>query len=194
MIDIKSFDILSPGFNSEVLEVIDKAWIKSTALTKEQKEKNLQEIFHCYIERLNKTLKENESNDVLDLVLEKSTYLTTATGVWEWPGAETLKVSEFHRLTIFLYNYNKYRFAPDTTSKIKDLHFKAFENLAKFLEVLVELSSQELSEELLFIIFNDLFSFYLKTLQFSSEENKLKAQEDILAIIDMLYEETSILI
>jgi hypothetical protein len=193
MIDIKSFDILSPGFNPEIIEVVEKSWIKSTATTKEQKEKNLHDIFHTYLDRLNKSLKSNESNDIADLILEKSVYLNNSTGVTEWPGAETLKVPDLHRLTIFLYNYNKFRFALNTQTKIRDLSFKSFENLAKFLEVLMELSSLELSEELLFSIFNDVFYFYVKAREDKSlsDENKTKVQEDMMNIIDMIYEETS---
>jgi hypothetical protein len=193
MIDIKSFDILSPGYNPDIVEVIEKCWIKSTATTKEQKEKNLHDIFHSFLDRLNKSLKDNENSDaVADLILEKSVYLTEVTGVTDWPGAETLKVPDFHRLTIFLYNYNKFRFSLNASAKIKDLPFKAFENLAKFLEVLMELSSLELSEELLFCIFNDLFAFYVKAKESNlSEENIIKVQEDMMAIIDMVYEETS---
>jgi hypothetical protein len=192
MFDIKSYDILSPELNSEIVEVVDRAWIKSSAHTKEQKEKNLQEIFHTYLDRLNKTLKQNESVDVQDLVLEKSEYILTSTGVSDWPGVETLKVTDLHRLTIFLYNYNKYRYALRSASKIKELQFKAFENLTKFFEVLVELSSQDLSEELLFTLFNDYFKFYVLSRQTSTDENKTKTEEDLFAILDMLYEETSI--
>jgi hypothetical protein len=193
MIDTKSFDILSPGFNPEIIEVVERAWIKSTATTKEQKDKNLHDIFHTYLDRLNKTLKSNESADLADLILEKSVYLTNSTGVHDWPGAETLKVADFHRLTFFLYNYNKFRFAVNTQTKIKELNFKAFENLAKFLEVLMELTSMELSEELLLCIYNDVFYFYVKAREEKtlSEENKTKVEEDMMAIIEMIYEETS---
>lgn len=192
MIDIKSFDILSPGHNQEIIDVVEKAWIKSVATTKEQKDKNLHDIFHTYLDRLNKSLKESDSPDaVADLVLEKSKYIYEVTGVADWPGVETLKVNEFQRLTIFLYNYNKFRLSSNTNAKIKDFSFKAFENLAKFLEVLVE-SNFGLSEEMLFCIFNDVFNFYVKARESSlSEENLTKVQEDMVAIIEMIYEETS---
>lgn len=193
MIDTKSFDILSPGYNTEIIEVVERAWIKSTVTTKEQKDKNIHDIFHTYLDRLNKTLKSNESADLADLILEKSVFLTNSTGVHDWPGAETLKVADFHRLTIFLYNYNKFRFTLNTQTKIKELNFKAFENLAKFLEVLMELTSMELSEELLFSIYNDVFYFYVRAREEKtlSEENKTKVEEDMRAIIEMIYEETS---
>jgi len=186
MKDIKSIDILSSGLNLDIIESIEKVTIKSNSATKEQKEKSHHDLFHTYLEKLNKTLKQNESAQLSDLVIEKSSLIGKAISISEWPGAETLKVADFHRLTIPLYNYNKHRH-----SKMKEIHFKAFENLAKFLEVLIELSSSEIDETLLFLIYNDIFSYYVMTRRSNNEENSQKANEDIFAIIDMIYEETS---
>lgn len=194
MLDIKSYDILSPGFNSELVEIVEKAWIKSSATTKEQKEKNLNDIFHVYLEKLNKSLKENETSDISDLIMEKSFYITETTGAYEWPRAETLKVSELHRLTLYLYNYSKYKFAIQAGfhNTTKDLAFKAFENLAKFLEILAEFISFELSEDLLSTIYHDVFYFYVKTRESNTTEDlKAKAKEDLQLILDSIYEETS---
>jgi hypothetical protein len=194
MIDVKSFDIVSPGYNQELVDAIEKCWVKSTATTKEQKEKNLNEIFHVYLEKLNKSLKEVESASISDLIMEKSIYMTDVTGVYDWPRPESLKVSDFHRLTIFLYNYSKHRvaFQAGHFNVGKDVAFKAFENLSKFLELLMEMLSFELSEDLLFCIYNDIFHFYVKARELSqTDEMKNKVKEDLEMIFQMIYEETS---
>jgi len=190
MIDVKSFDIISSGHNHELLDVIEKSWKKSTATTKEQKEKNLHDIFHTFLDNLNKALKNSESADISDLILVKSVYLTEVTGVYDWPRPETLKVSDFHRLTIFLYYYCKYKIG-STQMNMKDISFKAFENIVKFLELLMEMLSFELNQDFLFCVFYDLFQFYVSALHHNNEENRNKVKEDMKSIIEMIYEETS---
>jgi hypothetical protein len=182
----ESFDIVSPNYNNEILDIIDKAWKKSTATTKEQKDKNVFDIFHTFLACLNKALISSSSAELADIVLEKSVYMAETTGIFEWPPVETLKLSDLNRNSILLYNYLKFKFSNNKNAK--DSAFKAFENLNKLVDCIIDTTY---THEMILNIFNDYFAFYTKAKETSTEENKTKCQEDIEAIIQMLLEETS---
>lgn len=191
MFNINSSDILSPAYNTEITDIVEKAWLKSSAATKEQREKNIHDIFRTFLSSLNKKLNEGLDLDLSDLILEKSKYITDSTGIFEWPSAETLKVPDLHRLTLYFYNYLKNHFALASLGKIsKDLPFKAFENLVKFIESNLD-SFSMLTEELIFSIFNDFFYFYKLARQSNNEETKEKSKMDMEDIINHLFTETS---
>jgi hypothetical protein len=205
MLNVKSFDILFPICNQEVLDVVERAWIKSTATTKEQKDKNVFDIFHTFLNRLNKSFTSNSNAELSDLILEKSVYIVDTTGIHEWPNVESLKLSDLHRMTVLIYNYLKYKFhlihfikisqtqqtfiTVSNSKNIKDSSFKSFENLVKLIEGMMDVS---FSDELIYSIFNDFFLFYVKARDSNqTEDNRNKSLEDMEAIIQMLLEETS---
>jgi hypothetical protein len=205
MLNVKSFDILFPTINQEVVDVVERAWIKSTATTKEQKEKNVFDIFHTFLSKLNKSFLSNSSAELTDLILEKSVYIVETTSIHEWPNVESLRLSDLHRMTVMIYNYLKYKFhlihyitlsqtqqtfaTPINTKNIKDSSFKSFENLVKLIEGMMDTS---FTDELVYSIFCDFFLFYVKARDTNqSEENRNKSLEDMEAIIQMLMEETS---
>jgi hypothetical protein len=194
--DIKTQDIYTLSLNNEINEIIEKAWLNSTATTKEQKDKQLFDIFHTFLNQLNKNLKEDNAFAITDLILEKSILIAESTGIYDWPSAEVLKISNLHRLTLFLYNYSKFRLNLIVTRKsgkhIKDLYLRAFENSCRFLEVYLEISSTlYLQADLVFIIFKDLFEFYVLARENASKESQDKIKDDVELLIDNYKEETS---
>jgi hypothetical protein len=205
MLNAKSFDIFFPNSNQEIIDVVERAWIKSTATTKEQKEKNVFDIFHTFLNKLNKSFTSNSNGELSDLVLEKSVYIAETTNIYEWPNVESLKLSDLHRMTVMIYNYIKFKFhlihlitlshsqqtftTVNNTKNIKDSSFKSFENLVKLIEGMMDAS---FTDELIYSIFNDFFLFYVRARDNNqSEENRNKSLEDMEAIIQMLLEETS---
>lgn len=187
---ISTCDVLTPICNQEIVDLVEKTFVKSTATTKEQKQRIILDIFHTFLLKLNKNLYANDPNENSDLMLQKAEYITSTTKTNNWPAPENLKVSDLHRLTLFMYNYLRSKYTLRTSVK-KDGAYKAFENLVKFFEVYIE-SQSGLSEELVFGIFRDFFMFYQTARENSeSPEAKEGVLEDMGLIIDMLDEETS---
>jgi hypothetical protein len=199
--NISTYDITThDNLNHDLLEKIDKIWIKSTATTKEQKEKQVFDIFHLFLDKLNNYMTKNENLNVSDLILDKSIYISNLTGISDWPSIESLKVTNLHRLSLSIYNYLRYRFILMNLSEgqlsknkhLKDTPLKAFETICKVVEDLVQDCPIKLTQETIYFIFNDFFEFYLKGRSLSqSNDNRIRVQEDMIAVSDLIKEETS---
>lgn len=109
-------------------------------------------------------------------------------GTSEWPNIENLKIASLHRLTIFLYNFLKYKYSTNEKN-LQENSFRAFENLAKCIEIYLEMTSLEINEDSLITIFNEFYNSYTKARKHTTHHERVK--EDMEAIIDMLNEETS---
>lgn len=193
ILNIKSFDILVVHTNQDVIDSVEKVWTK-TNVTKEVKERQIYDVFHMFVGKMNKLLFNGDWVELADLVLEKSVYISKTTELKEWPNAENLKLNDLHRLALPLYSYLKYHNA-QTNKHNRDVIFKGFENLIKLINILIEsLNTYGITDDLLFFLFNELFDFYAKARSCSTmtEENKEKVFEDMEATIQFIYEETNI--
>lgn len=188
--EIQQEEILT-NLNPEVNEYIERLWTKSVASTKEQKEKNITEIFYLFLKRLNTHLNESNAAEITDLIFDKSELVSEVLSNYDWPNAETLKVSNLHRLALFFFFYAKSRislFHPKGKMRINEAPLKACENLLQMLNVLIELPIiSKLQPLFLHVVFQDLFMFY------SMINNKSETlKEEIEGIISLYYEETNI--
>lgn len=196
-ININPEDLINSNMNQPIMDTLEKCWIKSTATTKEQKEKQLHDIFHSYLQQLNINLKENRGAEVSDIILEKTHILFETTGVSEWPSGDSLKVTNLHRLSLFLYAHARYRLNLLHLNRFgkhpREVCLRAFENALKLLEVYGEISSSVyIQENLIFIIFKDLFDFYCLVRQHTPNKETLdKITEDLNVLIDIYKEEMS---
>ena len=180
-----------PGSNSlnpEIIESIDKISIKSNMINKEQREKNIKELYKTVLLKISKILDERNSNELMDLIFDKSIQICEITKEYEWPGVKDLKVSNLNRFTNFFYIYIRSRlilYSNKSKKNIQETAIKACDNLLKLLNILID-NTGIIENNLYYMIFYDLFEFFL--LSNKNEETK----NEIDNIIDLYLEETNI--
>ena len=180
-----------PGSNSlnpEIIESIEKISIKSNMINKEQREKNIKELYKTVLLKISKILDERNSNELMDLIFDKSIQICEITKEYEWPGVKDLKVSNLNRFTNFFYIYIRSRlilYSNKSKKNIQETAIKACDNLLKLLNILID-NTGIIENNLYYMIFYDLFEFFL--LSNKNEETK----NEIDNIIDLYLEETNI--
>ena len=180
-----------PGSNSlnpEIIESIEKISIKSNMINKEQREKNIKELYKTVLLKISKILDERNSNELMDLIFDKSIQICEITKEYEWPGLKDLKVSNLNRFTNFFYIYIRSRlilYSNKSKKNIQETAIKACDNLLKLLNILID-NTGIIENNLYYMIFYDLFEFFL--LSNKNEETK----NEIDNIIDLYLEETNI--
>lgn len=95
-----------------------------------------------------------------------------------------------HRLALFIYNYQRFK----TTSKnTKEIYFRGFENIAKLLDVYMEMiNNVHIKENFLFNIFDDFFYFYKKAKETAEDSQHLETLvQDMEGTLSLVFEETS---
>ena len=80
--ELKSFQ---NNLNPEILESIEKTMIKSSLISKEQKEKSILEIYQTFIQRLSFNLNDQNSIAISDLIFDKSYEIYKITEKNDWP-------------------------------------------------------------------------------------------------------------
>lgn len=174
------------NLNPEINEAIEKLHLNINKNSKEQKEKGILELQKTFIQRLSKSLEKVNIMEVTDLILDKSIKISEITENYDWPSAESLKVPNLFRNTNLLYVYVKNRLnmlSGKGKKFIKDGPLKAVDNLINILNCIIE-EAITLDNDLLYICFEDLFSFY--SLSNFDEKNK-ELIEDLIS----LYKEES---
>ena len=182
--ELKSFQ---NNLNPEILESIEKTMIKSSLISKEQKEKSILEIYQTFIQRLSFNLNDQNSIAISDLIFDKSYEIYKITEKNDWPNLETFKLPNLHRLTNLFYIYIKSRLKlinkDKKINKNKIIFIKACENIIKLLIALIDNSLlNHLQNNLLYMLFKDLFEFY----HITNYNDKIK---DSLEELFSLYEE-----
>ena len=182
--ELKSFQ---NNLNPEILESIEKTMIKSSLISKEQKEKSILEIYQTFIQRLSFNLNDQNSIAISDLIFDKSYEIYKITEKNDWPNLETFKLPNLHRLTNLFYIYIKSRLKlinkEKKMNKNKSIFIKACENIIKLLIALIDNSLlNHLQNNLLYMLFKDLFEFY----HITNYNEKIK---DSLEELFSLYEE-----
>ena len=182
--ELKSFQ---NNLNPEILESIEKTMIKSSLISKEQKEKSILEIYQTFIQRLSFNLNDQNSIAISDLIFDKSYEIYKITEKNDWPNLETFKLPNLHRLTNLFYIYIKSRLKlinkDKKINKNKIIFIKACENIIKLLIALIDNSLlNHLQNNLLYMLFKDLFEFY----HITNYNEKIK---DSLEELFSLYEE-----
>jgi hypothetical protein len=182
--ELKSFQ---NNLNPEILESIEKTMIKSSLISKEQKEKSILEIYQTFIQRLSFNLNDQNSIAISDLIFDKSYEIYKITEKNDWPNLETFKLPNLHRLTNLFYIYIKSRLKlinkEKKMNKNKIIFIKACENIIKLLIALIDNSLlNHLQNNLLYMLFKDLFEFY----HITNYNEKIK---DSLEELFSLYEE-----
>ena len=182
--ELKSFQ---NNLNPEILESIEKTMIKSSLISKEQKEKSILEIYQTFIQRLSFNLNDQNSIAISDLIFDKSYEIYKITEKNDWPNLETFKLPNLHRLTNLFYIYIKSRLKlinkEKKMNKNKIIFIKACENIIKLLIALIDNSLlNHLQNNLLYMLFKDLFEFY----HITNYNDKIK---DSLEELFSLYEE-----
>jgi len=81
-----------------------------------------------------------------------------------------------------------------TTKNTKEVYYRGFENIAKFLDVYMEMiNNVYIKENFLFNIFDDMFYFYKKAKETADDEENIKTLTlDMEATLSLVFEETSI--
>ena len=174
--------------NPEINEAIDKLYLNINSNSKEQKEKGILELHKTFLQTLSKSLEKGNISEVTDLILDKCLKISEVTNEYDWPTAETLKVPNLFRHTNLLYVYVKSRLnllSGKGKIFIKDGASKAVDNLVRILNEVVE-DSIKLENNLIYICFEDLFSFYC----LSNFDEKCK--ESIEELISLYSEESNI--
>jgi hypothetical protein len=182
--ELKSFQ---NNLNPEILESIEKTMIKSSLISKEQKEKSILEIYQTFIQRLSFNLNDQNSIAISDLIFDKSYEIYKITEKNDWPNLETFKLPNLHRLTNLFYIYIKSRLKlinkEKKMNKNKSIFIKACENIIKLLIALIDnYLLNHLQNNLLYMLFKDLFEFY----HITNYNDKIK---DSLEELFSLYEE-----
>ena len=178
----------SNSLNPEIIESIEKISIKSNMINKEQREKNIKELYKTVLLKISKILDERNSNELMDLIFDKSIQICEITKEYEWPGLKDLKVSNLNRFTNFFYIYIRSRlilYSNKSKKNIQETAIKACDNLLKLLNILID-NTGIIENNLYYMIFYDLFEFFL--LSNKNEETK----NEIDNIIDLYLEETNI--
>ena len=178
----------SNSLNPEIIESIEKISIKSNMINKEQREKNIKELYKTVLLKISKILDERNSNELMDLIFDKSIQICEITKEYEWPGVKDLKVSNLNRFTNFFYIYIRSRlilYSNKSKKNIQETAIKACDNLLKLLNILID-NTGIIENNLYYMIFYDLFEFFL--LSNKNEETK----NEIDNIIDLYLEETNI--
>ena len=173
--------------NPEIMESIEKTMIKSSLISKEQKEKSILETYQTFIQRLSFNLNDQNSIAISDLIFDKSYEIYKITENYDWPALETFKMPNLHRLTNLFYIYIKSRLnlinKEKKINKNKNIFIKSCENIIKLLTALIDNTLlNHLQNYLLYMLFKDLFEFYYLT----NYNEKLK---DSLEELFSLYEE-----
>ena len=151
-----------PGSNSlnpEIIESIEKISIKSNMINKEQREKNIKELYKTVLLKISKILDERNSNELMDLIFDKSIQICEITKEYEWPGVKDLKVSNLNRFTNFFYIYIRSRlilYSNKSKKNIQETAIKACDNLLKLLNILID-NTVIIENKLYYMIFYDLF-------------------------------------
>jgi hypothetical protein len=178
----------SNSLNPEIIESIEKISIKSNMINKEQREKNIKELYKTVLLKISKILDERNSNELMDLIFDKSIQICEITKEYEWPGVKDLKVSNLNRFTNFFYIYIRSRlilYSNKSKKNIQETAIKACDNLLKLLNILID-NTGIIENNLYYMIFYDLFEFFL--LSNKNEETK----NEIDNLIDLYLEETNI--
>ena len=174
--------------NPEINEAIEKLYLNINLNSKDQKEKGMLELHKTFIQRLSKCLEKGNILEITDLILDKSIKISDITENYDWPTAESLKVPNLFRNTNLLYVYVKSRLNMLTgrgRKFIKDGAIKAIENLVNILNSVID-ENITLDNNLIYICFEDLFSFYCLT-HFDE-----KCKELIEELISLYKEESNI--
>lgn len=187
--EIKPSD-LPLNLNPEINDTLDKTWTKNPQSSKEQQEKSRIEIYQYFLHRLSFKLNGSNPNEITDLIIDKGAHISEILSNYDWPNAEKLKVPNLHRFALPFYNYLKARLSlivPKNKKYTKDAPAKACDNILKMLNNLIDNPLlTHLENNLLFIIFKDLFTFY------SMSGFNPEIKEEIDNIIDLYKEETNI--
>lgn len=140
--------------------------------------------------KINTFLYDNNANALFDILTEKVLFLKEYTGITEWTPGETLKVQNLHRLSLFIYNYIRFKM---TTKNTKEVYFRGFENIAKFLDVYMEMINNVYIKEIfLFNIFDDFFYFYKKAKETAEDSEHIQTLVgDMEGTLSLIFEETS---
>lgn len=172
-------------------DFIQKVWLIAPNVSKEARDKQSFDIFQYLLNKINFYLYENNADALFDILTEKVIYLKEYTGITEWTQGETLKVQNLHRLALFIYNYQRFKM---TTKNTKEVYYRGFENIAKFLDVYMEMiNNVYIKENFLFNIFDDMFYFYKKAKETADDEENIKTLTlDMEATLSLVFEETSI--
>ena len=116
-----------------------------------------------------------------DLILDKSIKISEITNEYNWPTAESLKIPNLYRYTNLLYVYVKARLnmlSGKGKKFIKDGASKAIENLIKILKEVID-ENIKLENNLIYICFEDLFSFYCLS---NFDEKSKESIEDLISL------------
>ena len=167
--------------NQEINEAIDKLYLNINLNSKDQKEKGILELHKTFIQRLSKCLEKGNIYEVTDLILDKSIKISEITNEYNWPTAESLKIPNLYRYTNLLYVYVKARLnmlSGKGKKYIKDGASKAIENLIKILKEVID-ENIKLENNLIYICFEDLFSFYCLS---NFDEKSKESIEDLISL------------
>jgi hypothetical protein len=167
--------------NQEINEAIDKLYLNINLNSKDQKEKGILELHKTFIQRLSKCLEKGNIYEVTDLILDKSIKISEITNEYNWPTAESLKIPNLYRYTNLLYVYVKARLnmlSGKGKKFIKDGASKAIENLIKILKEVID-ENIKLENNLIYICFEDLFSFYCLS---NFDEKSKESIEDLISL------------
>ena len=178
-------------FNPEINEAIEKFYLNLNVNSQEQKEKGMLEIQKTFLDKLSKNLEKSNTLEISDLIIDKSIKISEITNNYDWPSVETLKVPNIFRNTNYLYNYIRTRLnilSGKGKKHFKDAALKGFESIINILNCLIE-DNITLDNELIYLLFEDLFSFYC--IMNTNTKNE-KSKELIEELISIYKEETNI--
>lgn len=160
----------------DVTDALDK-FSQSTITSKELKEKTIESIFLLFVNKLTSSIQNTDYNSLTDLILNKSSVISEQTGKSEWPMIEILKVQNFDPLSIYIYNYLRYKNSLRVKLN-KEILPKAFDNLYMLLMKFVEKVNTPFSDEVLWTFFNDLFELYVKIKDNTNELEEIEEKID----------------
>ena len=125
-------------------------------------------------------LQSTDYQSLTDLILTKPGVIVEHTGKLEWPLIENLKVQNFDPLSIFLYNYLRFKYLIRSGKSHKEIIPKAFDNLYLLIMKFVEKLNTPFSDEILWTFFNDLFELYVKLKETSEDMSEVEEKIDNL--------------
>jgi len=122
-------------------------------------------------------LTNQQLDNLSDLILDKTQYFFEKSKMHEWPPAETIKIQNLHRLSLFVYNHLKLKNVVENLGANAEIINKSFLSIAGFFETIFENNNFSFfSDEFTFTLFQDFFHIYLKFINL--KEKGLDSQGD----------------
>jgi hypothetical protein len=176
--------------NPEVNNKIEKIYQNMNLKSKEQQEKGNTEIYKYFLEKLSHSLGKGQKLNMADLILDKSIKISDIINNYDWDVFSSLKKLTNlapNTSTIYTYAISRLHILSGKNKKPikKEEINKAIDTLVIIINSFYD-SKINLDDKLLYLCFEDLFSFYLLT---NCNE---KSKQEIEDLISFVKEETNI--